>query len=1125
MKLNDIVLLTEQEKNKILMDFNDTNEEIPSEFIHEIFMKMVEKYPDSIAAIYIDENITYSDLNKKSNRIARYLKDKGVNRNSLVGIFLDRSIDFLASILGIFKAGGAYVPIDINNPKKRIEYILSNSNLECLITSNNNINIIDSLKNDFSNLNIICLDRNSPENIENWNHIEKYQDNNLELINELRDIAYVIYTSGTTGTPKGVVVEHIGMSNHIKAKIKDLSIDKDDIIAQIASASFDISVWQFLTPIVTGGKVIIISDNDRLSPERILFLIRNYNISILETVPSFIKEFLFYTNSISEEKRNIDSLKWFISTGESLPLSLVKKWFNTYKNIKVLNAYGPTEASDDITHFIMEDIPGKILVGKPISNIQIYILDKNMNLCPINTKGEICVAGIGVGKGYLNDKEKTEKSFIKNPFHEYSNDPEKRLYKTGDYGRFLPDGNIEFLGRIDHQVKIRGFRIELEEIEFVLLEHNNIKDAVVNVHEEDNGNKKLIAYIVTTDELSDPDIIKFLKSKLTQYMMPDHIVRMESIPLTPAGKVKRSALRVYEIKESKKINYYMPKNNTEKMVYMIWKEVLLIDQIGTNDDFFYLGGNSIKAMQIVSKLLNKGYYLEVKDIFYKPTISELSKFILENNRTKKDSNYINYCSINEEKVDINIYQNKSSDNNNMYEPTIEQESMWLISSNSGDEDPFINTGCFKLEGVIEDDVLYESTRYLINRHDILRTIFKETESGLKQVIKNNVDNNSIKIMDISNNDVESIENIVKKEYKQLSAKKMDLYEGPLFQSLIIKISNNEAYWIIKAHHIIIDGVSINILIKEYTDIYQSLLENKTPDLQKLNFRYTDYAIWRKNKLKGEYLDKCRNYWKKTLYKPIPVTELPLNVDRSEKLYKSSNSVVFEVSGDDYLKLKSATKEKQVTLNIIFLTGLTILLNNITNQEDIIIGTLLTGHIEESFDNIIGNFVNLLPLRINMERINTVKELLNKVKEEYISSLEYGIYPFEYILKDVNPPRIPGQNPIFSVLLQYINRSTMYSNKDIAIEANNNIISKFEDKNKKKTTDYDLLFDIDNIEDRVIIECTHSTRLDKDTINNIMYKYSKIINTIVSNINCNLNELDILSKEEQKFLNSFYSDEN
>ncbi|MDZ8084257.1 MAG: amino acid adenylation domain-containing protein [Nostoc sp. DedQUE12b] len=651
-KISDIVFLKDSERYHLLKQFNDNNKnkEYPIEqTLNKLFEHQANKTPNNIAVVDGQTKLTYQELNEKANQLAVMLRQLGLAKGEFVGIFKDRDINFLIAILAIYKAGGAYVPIDSTYPSNRIEYMLSNSEVNFLLTDTSLLTVLTHLINNCPQLkSIICLDEVIPENIQLTHNQEltiydklgfsNLPKENLEAVNEGIDTAYMIYTSGSTGLPKGTVIRHDGAINHIYAQFDQLELRSEFCFLQSASSSTDISVWQFLAPLLIAGKTVIVDIETVAIPEKLFKALKSQKITVVELVPALFGGLLEYTSQLTSQERELPDLKWMMLSGESVSVSWVNKWLQIYPEIKIANAYGPTEAADDITQFIVDKpLPENqrtIPIGKPLANLNLYILDEQMKLLPIGVPGEICVSGIGVGAGYWKNEEKTKLSFVTNPFTETKkNLPRNRadlIYKTGDLGRWLTDGNIEFLGRIDNQVKIRGFRVELGEIETFLGQHPNVRENVVVADQEEPDNLQLVAYVVVKTEPvpSISELRSFLRKKLPDHMLPSAFVMLESLPLAPSGKVDRKALpKPDNLRPELETTYVKPRNEVEHLIVDTWQKILKVEKVGIQDNFFDLGGHSLNVLQVHSKLRELlKVDLAITDLFKYPTISSLSNY-------------------------------------------------------------------------------------------------------------------------------------------------------------------------------------------------------------------------------------------------------------------------------------------------------------------------------------------------------------------------------------------------------------------------------------------------------------------------------------------------------------------
>ena len=615
-KLHEIDMLDQEEKIQILYQFNNTVAEVPgNKTIQELFEEQVQKTPDNIALVFDNKTLTYRELNEKSNKLANVLRSKGVKPNSIVGIMIERSLEMLIGIFGVLKSGGAYLPIDIEYPEERINYILKDCGAEIVLTKNY---LKDKLK--FSGEILDLKDE------------KLYQggNSNLEKVNIQTDLAYVIYTSGSTGKPKGVMIEHGSAVNILIALQNEYPLLETDTYLLKTTYTFDVSVAEFFGWFFAGGKLVLLKQWEEKDPQKVLQAIDQYNVTHINFVPSMLSIFLDIVER--EGTDTLNKLKYIFAAGEALSKEVVSKFSKLTSNVKLENIYGPTESTIYATRCSLSNVTCEniIPIGKPFQNMKAYILDGNNNLQPIGVSGELCLSGKGIARGYINRPDVTASKFISNPF-----EPGEKVYKTGDLVRWLPDGNIEYLGRIDHQVKIRGFRIELGEIETQLLRHKNIKETVVIAKEDEkNGGKYLCAYVVADKNLTVHELREFLQNTLPEYMVPSHFVQIEKLPLTPNGKVDRKSLPEPNGDIITGEEYIAPTNDIEQKLADVWKEILRVNRVGINDNFFDLGGNSLKAIQMIGHL--KGFSINMRHIMQYPTIAQLQKYVVCLNTEEDD---------------------------------------------------------------------------------------------------------------------------------------------------------------------------------------------------------------------------------------------------------------------------------------------------------------------------------------------------------------------------------------------------------------------------------------------------------------------------------------------------------
>ncbi len=609
-----IPMLSSEEKHQLLVEFMGKPVDFPADrTVPRLVETMARTRPHAPALACNGRVLTYGGLNREANRLARLLPEMGGAPGQPVGVLMERTVEMVVGILATWKMGAFYIPLDTRYPLERLKEIINDSGAVLLVTGAGGPDFSALSQEHDGHLNMVCP-------AEQRDKLLTMDDSDPDTGPAPADLAYVIYTSGSTGKPKGAMVEHTGMSNHILAKVEDLRADERSIVAQNASHTFDISVWQFFTALTVGGKTVIYPEETVLEPERFIRRLAGDRVTILETVPSYLSVMLDAPAMAGVELRR---LAFMLVTGEAVKPGLLQRWFHRYPAVPVVNAYGPTEASDDITHHIMHEPPAaeRVPIGKPLQNFHIYVVDPDGQPCPVGVKGEIWVSGPGVGRGYLKDPERTARVFTADPFREEAG---VRLYKTGDLGMWRPEGVLDFFGRKDYQVKIRGFRIELEEIENRLLRVPGVKEAVVIDRDGPHGDRLLCAYLVPTGgESPDPAAVKeALARQLPDYMVPAHVVRMGALPLTPNGKIDRKALPEPGAVEEKA--YIAPSGDMEHRLARVMEQVLARDRLSVEENFFEVGGDSIKAIQIASRMYGEGYKVEMRDIFDNPTIRELA---------------------------------------------------------------------------------------------------------------------------------------------------------------------------------------------------------------------------------------------------------------------------------------------------------------------------------------------------------------------------------------------------------------------------------------------------------------------------------------------------------------------
>jgi amino acid adenylation domain-containing protein len=778
--LGEMDILSAKERNKVLYEFNDTYMEYPQDkTIQQLFEEQVDRTPDNIALVFRNERITYNELNRKANQVARVLRGKGVKPDNIVGIIVKRSFEMIIGILGVLKAGGAYLPLDPEYPKGRIKFMLDDSGANILLTQSW---FKGNLKFEGE---IIELDDG---------RIYKGDVSNLEPINCVNDLAYVIYTSGSTGNPKGVMIEHQSVINLACGQITGYKINELDRILQFYTISFDPFVEQLFIAIMSGASLYLIDKDTLLDTSRFSAFMQDNAITHMDAVPSFLDNL---------DLRELVNLKRVAASGEACTINLIKR-LNKNRIHEFYNSYGPTETTvtSNVYHIAnLEELIITVPIGKPIANYKAYILDKDAGLSPIGVAGELCIGGDGLARGYLNRLELTVEKFVENPFI-----PGERIYRTGDLARWLPDGNVEFLGRIDEQVKIRGFRVELGEIERRLLEIEAVKEAVVLAWEDERNSKYLCAYVVGEKELLIKELSECLSESLPDYMIPAYFVQLMMIPLTKNGKADRKALPMPDSTMVAKAEYEGPRNETEEVLARIWSEVLGVEKIGVHDSFFEMGGHSLKGTIMVARIHKElNVKLPLVELFKTPTIAGIG----------------DYISKSRESIFASIEVAKEKE---YYEASSAQKRMFVLQQMNPDNSSYNIPMVLTIEGDLDKKKLEYAVWKLIERHEVLRTTFEAIDDKIMQRIHRDV-TLTIEYTEEIAVHLGSRENY--KEYEEYIdelvekfIRPFDLGQAPLLRVRLIKLAKEKYLLLFDMHHIISDGTSMSILVREFTEIYK-----------------------------------------------------------------------------------------------------------------------------------------------------------------------------------------------------------------------------------------------------------------------------------------------------------------
>ncbi len=967
-------MFSSETEQSFVEEWNNTQVSFPDhQCIHHLFEAQVAKTPQSIAVVFGDKQLTYHELNQQANQLAYYLQSLGVGTESLIGICVERSLEMVIGLLGVFKAGGAYLPLDPAYPPDRLAFMMEDAHIAVLLTQSH---LQDNLP--ACQAQIVCLDTIRQLNGQDACPTSEVKPNNL---------AYVIYTSGSTGKPKGVMLEHRGLYNLVQDQSHRFEVIPASRVLQFVSFSFDVSILEIMMPLCVGARLYLAAKEALLPGQTLIQLLQNNGITHL-LIPASVLTLL----PLAE----LPTLRVIVAGGEASAVSLAEAWS---KGRRFFNAYGPTETTVCAT--IKEYFKGDqtLPIGRPIANTEIYILDEHLRHVPIGEQGELCIGGVGLARCYLNRPELTAMKFIAHPFKA---EPTARLYKTGDLARFLPDGNIEFLGRIDHQVKVRGFRIELGEIEAVLGQYPKVRHAVVMPYENRPGDKRLVAYVVLYQPQSAESLFSelrnFLQEKLPSHMVPSAFITIEALPLTPNGKIDRYALPApTAIHFDRTTDFVPPSTPTEQTMTAIWSEVFNAAPLSIEDNFVELGGHSLLAAQIMARVRDRwGVELPIRCFFEnQPTIANLAKII--DQKTTESSQLPPPIAPVSRHVPLPV--------------SFAQQQFWLLNEQYKGRPTYNESLTIRLTGQVNITALEQSLNELVKRHEIFRTTISMVNQELRQIIHEPFPF-PLKIINLDTFPQDEREAEAHRLATAELQRSFDLTQIPLLRGTLIQLNQADARLFLAIHHFIIDGVSIcNILLPELEKLYTAFSQGQPSPLPEITIQYADFAVWQRAWLTEDVLAPSLTYWKKKMA-GLSALQLPTDYPMpAEMLFKGFHQP-FTLTENLSQQLKTFSREAGVSLFTTLVAATQVLLYRYSGQEDFALGVVVDGHNRPELEPIMGNFLNTLPLRADLSGAPTFRELLKRVQQATLEAYEFQNVPFEILVKELQPGQ--RNQPLFNV---------------------------------------------------------------------------------------------------------------
>lgn len=1050
--IDALSMISEEERYEIVHAYNNKTGVFPNRNLIDLFEEQVEKTPNVFCVEYEGHKMTYSEVNRKANEIACELLKYGAIANDFIGLYAERSIEMIIGLIGILKSGAAYLPLDSVYPEERVEEILKDSAPKAILTYGVNYN---------GNINCIELSQ-----------LGDGKDIKIQRKSEPEDSLYVIYTSGTTGVSKGVVVKNNSFVNMVYWYINEFALNQKDNIMLLASIGFDLAQKNIFAPLLLGG-CLYVYNQWNYDSAAISDAISKNSISVVNCAPSVIYPVIYFNKENSYEK--LRSLRYLFLGGETIKKSVLQPFIeNENCSAELVNTYRPTECTDIATSYrcTMEDFKDDrmLSIGQPIYNVQNYVLDKNNQLCGIGVRGELCIAGMGVSKGYWNRDDLNKQKFIDNPFGE------GKIYKTGDIVRWKENGNIDFIGREDGQVKIRGFRIELQEISTRIKKQAGILDVAVVIRVDSSGEQNIFAYFVADKQIEIDQLRLKLKEELPLYMIPSYIIQLDYLPVTQNGKLNMRELPEVRAVERKTLD--SPKSDSERKLCELFAQILNLESVGVMDNFFSIGGHSLKAARLINLIEREfGVRLSLKMVFQHAVVKELAAILNE---------YSDECSEMLPKAEEKTYYDISSTQKRTY------LSYKIDENNTSYNSPY----CFILKGDVDVKRVMHTIQKIIERHEILRTSFEVVDGRLVQVIKNDV---CVNICYEKNNDIEQDTAI------KYFIQSFDLTKPPLLRIKVI--GRNDDYLMLwDIHHIVSDAISMGILIQEFNLIYNGR------ELPMLRCQYKDYSEW----ILSRDLSSQKEYWLNIFADKIPILNMPLDYTRGHKASFKGNVLLCSLDKGLSEKIKNLAQNLNVTEYMIFLSSFMILFGKYSRQEDLVIGSPISGRTHRETESMLGMFVNTLALRGKPKKEKTYSQFLKEIKETCLKAYDNQEYPFEELVDALDVQRDISRNPLFDVIL------TMQNVDKIEFKMDGVICEAV--PVKESTAKFDISIDITENDSMYELVIEYAQELfTVETIELLKEHYTALLEQLVVTPEIKIGKIQLISEKERKKILQEFND--
>ncbi|WP_020479986.1 non-ribosomal peptide synthetase [Mastigocladopsis repens] len=1094
--ISQLEILPQSQVEQLLIKCNQTQVDYSqNKCIHQIFEAQAACTPDNVAVVFEEQQLTYAELNSRANQLAHYLRRLGVKPEILVGICLERTHLMLVAMLGILKAGGAYLPLDPALPQESLTFRLQDAQVPILLTqqTSHSIQQAKSLsqsecQHTIENTALVFIDTD-------WEIIAQENTDNISSEVTPENLVYVLYTSGSTGKPKGVAVEHRQLLNYLYGILPKLDLPTDASFAIVSTFAADLGNTVIFPCLCSGGCLHVVSWERASDPTALAAYFRRYPIDCLKIVPSHLAALLS-----SDHIEFILPRQLLILGGEVTDWHLIETIQQYAPHCRIINHYGPTETTVGVLTYTVTRKTSEttVPIGRPIANTQVYVLDSYLKPVPIGVPGELYISGESLARGYLNRPELTVERFITNPF---SKNYSQRLYRTGDLVRYLPDENLEFLGRLDEQVKIRGFRIELGEISAALSQHPAVHEVVV-ITEEVAGEKRLVAYTVPTSASSIQhsvlihDLRNFLKEKLLEYMIPSAFVILKALPLTPNGKVDRNALPAPDEAVATQRNFVIPRTPVEEVLAGIWAQLLFLQKVSIEDNFFDLGGHSLVATQVISRLRTTfGVELPLRQLFESPTVAELAEHI---ERAMRVASVQEITSIGRVSKDRELPL------------SFAQKRLWFLDQLEPANPTYNLQRAIRLTGSLNIAAFRQSFSEILQRHEVLRTRFAINERGNVVQIITPAQSINLPVLDLQKLSTTQQEAEIQRLIQQEGQQGFDLANGPLLRTTLVQLGKQEYVLLFTMHHIVSDAWSTGVLARELTALYEAFSQSKPSPLQELPIQYADFALWQQEWFVGERLTAQLDYWKQQLAGDLPVLALPTDRPRPAVQTFAGQEYDLVLPHELSQALKVLSQQEGVTLFMTLLAAFKTLLYRYTGQEDILIGSPIANRNRAEIEHLIGFFVNTLVLRTDLSGNLSFRELLKRVREVTLGAYAHQDLPFEKLVEELQPQRDMSRPPLFQVMFVFQNAPTETLDlPGLSIQPM---------PLKSKTAKFDLALSLVETEQGLLCKVEYNTDLFEEfTISRLIEHFQILLTGIVANPQQRLWELPLLTATEQQQL--------